>query len=92
MDDRSKSMPTGSSPEWGIGKKGRDNGVLILVARDDREIRIEVGYGLEGVLPDGLAGAVIRETFVPRFRDGQYREGCSKARSGDRTSSAATKR
>lgn len=61
--------------EWGIGKKGRDNGVLILVARDDREIRIEVGYGLEGVLPDGLAGTVIRETFVPRFRDGQYREG-----------------
>jgi uncharacterized protein len=61
--------------EWGIGKKGRDNGVLILVSRDDREIRIEVGYGLEGVLPDGLAGAVIRETFVPRLRDGQYREG-----------------
>jgi uncharacterized protein len=61
--------------EWGIGKKGRDNGVLILVARDDREIRIEVGYGLEGVLPDGLAGTVIRETFVPRFREGQYREG-----------------
>jgi uncharacterized protein len=61
--------------EWGIGKKGRDNGVLILVSRDDREIRIEVGYGLEGVLPDGLAGAVIRETFVPRFRESQYREG-----------------
>lgn len=61
--------------EWGIGRQGRDNGVLILVARDDREIRIEVGYGLEGVLPDGLAGAVIRETFVPRFREGQYREG-----------------
>jgi uncharacterized protein len=61
--------------EWGIGKKGRDNGVLILVSRDDREIRLEVGYGLEGVLPDGLAGAVIRETFVPRFRDGQFREG-----------------
>jgi uncharacterized protein len=61
--------------DWGIGKKGRDNGVLILVSRDEREIRIEVGYGLEGVLPDGLAGAVIRETFVPRFREGEYREG-----------------
>ncbi len=48
--------------EWGIGKKGRDNGVLILIARDDREMRIEVGYGLEGVLPDGLAGAITRET------------------------------
>jgi uncharacterized protein len=61
--------------EWGIGKKGRDNGVLILIARDDREMRIEVGYGLEGVLPDGLAGAIIRETFTPRFRDNQVREG-----------------
>jgi len=61
--------------EWGIGKKGRDNGVLILVARNDREMRIEVGYGLEGVLPDGLAGAIIRETFLPRFRAGDYRTG-----------------
>jgi len=61
--------------EWGIGKKGRDNGVLILIARDDREMRIEVGYGLEGVLPDGLTGAIIRETFTPRFRDNQFREG-----------------
>jgi uncharacterized protein len=61
--------------EWGIGKKGRDNGVLILVSRDDREMRIEVGYGLEGVLPDGLAGAIIRDTFTPRFSDGQFRDG-----------------
>jgi uncharacterized protein len=61
--------------EWGIGKRGQDNGVLILVARDDRQMRIEVGYGLEGILPDGLAGAIIRDTFLPRFRDGRYREG-----------------
>jgi uncharacterized protein len=60
---------------WGIGKQEKDNGVLILVARDSREMRIEVGYGLEGVLPDGLAGQVIRETFVPRFRDGDYATG-----------------
>ncbi len=60
---------------WGIGKKDRDNGVLILVAVDDRAMRIEVGYGLEGVLPDGLAGAVIRETFLPRFRNDDYRAG-----------------
>jgi uncharacterized protein len=68
--------------EWGIGKKDRDNGVLILVARDDREMRIEVGYGLEGVLPDGLAGAIIRETFVPHFQSGDYptgiREGAAR--------------
>ncbi len=60
---------------WGIGKAARDNGVLVLVATTDREMRIEVGYGLEGVLPDGLAGAVIRETFLPEFRDGRVREG-----------------
>jgi uncharacterized protein len=61
--------------EWGIGKKGRDNGVLILIARDDREMRIEVGYGLESILPDGLAGEIIRETLTPRFRDNEFREG-----------------
>lgn len=61
--------------EWGIGKKGKDNGVLVLVAVDDRAMRIEVGYGLEGVLPDGLAGSVIRETFLPRFREDDYRAG-----------------
>lgn len=66
---------TGLFNTWGIGKADRDNGVLVLVAVDDREMRIEVGYGLEGVLPDGLAGAVIRETFLPRFRDGDMRGG-----------------
>ena len=61
--------------EWGIGKKGADNGVLLLVAVDDRTLRIEVGYGLEGILPDGLAGAIIRETITPRFRENDYRRG-----------------
>jgi uncharacterized protein len=60
---------------WGVGRQSRDNGVLVLVAPADREIRIEVGYGLEGVLPDGLAGAIIREQFLPRFRDGDYKTG-----------------
>ena len=60
---------------WGIGKAATDNGVLVLVAVNDRQMRIEVGYGLEGVLPDGLAGAVIRDTFLPAFRDGQMRQG-----------------
>lgn len=54
---------------WGIGKAERDNGVLVLVAVNDREMRIEVGYGLEPILPDGLAGAVIREAFLPSFRN-----------------------
>src|SRR5687768_7244828 len=46
--------------QWGIGKKGKDNGVLILAAIEDRKIRIEVGYGLEGTLPDGRCGQIIR--------------------------------
>jgi uncharacterized protein len=61
--------------EWGIGQAKQDNGVLVLVAPTEREIRIEVGYGLEGILPDGLAGEVIRDTFIPRFRDNDYNGG-----------------
>jgi len=53
--------------EWGIGKKGQDNGVLLLVAPTERRVRIEVGYGLEAILPDSLAGAVIRE-MIPHFK------------------------
>ncbi len=61
--------------QWGIGQKGKDNGVLILVAPSDRKVRIEVGYGLEGVLPDGLAGDIIRSQAIPAFRDGNFEEG-----------------
>ncbi|MEP7119128.1 MAG: TPM domain-containing protein [Acidobacteriota bacterium] len=66
---------TGLFNAWGIGKQDRDNGVLVLVSPSDRVMRIEVGYGLEPILPDGLAGAIIRETFLPRFRDGAYADG-----------------
>jgi uncharacterized protein len=61
--------------QWGIGQAATDNGVLILVAPTERAMRIEVGYGLEGVLPDGLAGQIIRETFIPRFREDDYATG-----------------
>ena len=61
--------------EWGIGQAKTDNGVLVLVAPTEREMRIEVGYGLEGILPDGLAGQIIRESFTPRFRDNDYSGG-----------------
>ena len=61
--------------EWGIGQAKTDNGVLVLVAPNEREMRIEVGYGLEGILPDGLAGQIIRENFTPRFRDNDYSGG-----------------
>src|SRR5574337_11739 len=60
---------------WGIGKKGKDEGVLLLVAPKERKLRIEVGYGLEGTIPDGLAGEIIRDTITPRFREGRFAEG-----------------
>ena len=60
---------------WGIGQAKSDNGVLVLVAPNEREMRIEVGYGLEGILPDGLAGQIIRENFTPRFRENDYNGG-----------------
>jgi uncharacterized protein len=57
---------------WKLGRKGVDDGALLLVARDDRRVRIEAGYGLEGVLPDATANRIIDEDIVPRFRDGDY--------------------
>lgn len=61
--------------EWGVGQEKLDNGVLVVIAIEDRDMAIEVGYGLEGVLPDGLAGQVIRDDFTPRFRDNDYSGG-----------------
>jgi uncharacterized protein len=60
---------------WGLGQKGTDNGVLLLVAIQDRKIRIEVGYGLEGTLTDAKTSQIIRHEMVPRFRHGEYSEG-----------------
>jgi len=62
---------------WGIGQKGKDNGVLLIVAPNDRELRIEVGYGLEGTLPDATANAIIRNVIVPRFKGGNMAGGIS---------------
>ncbi len=61
--------------EWGVGKKGQDNGALILIARDEREVRIEVGYGLEPVLTDAAASAIIRNDFAPHFVNGDFASG-----------------
>jgi uncharacterized protein len=60
---------------WKIGRKGFDNGVILLVARDDRKVRIEVGYGLEGRLTDLTAGRIIRDRIVPEFRAGRFDQG-----------------
>ena len=57
---------------WKLGEKGKDNGVLVVVAPKDRRMRIEVGYGLEGTLTDLLAGRIIRNVITPRFKAGDY--------------------
>lgn len=57
---------------WKLGRKGIDDGVLLLVAKNDRTLRIETGYGLEGVLPDALARRIIDEIIVPKFRQGHF--------------------
>lgn len=59
----------------GVGDKSKDNGMLLVVAVDDRKVRIEVGYDLEGIIPDGYAGQTIREAVAPAFRRGAYGEG-----------------
>ena len=56
----------------GIGQKGRDNGMLLVLAVDDRQVWTEVGYELEGIITDGYAGQTARETMVPFFRNGDY--------------------
>jgi uncharacterized protein len=65
--------------KWGIGQKGKDNGVLITVAVKDHKYRIEVGYGLEGPLPDSLVGSIGRQYLVPHFRKGDYAGGIAAA-------------
>ncbi len=64
---------------WGLGQAGEDNGVLLLVALDDRKMRIEVGYGLEGTLTDLHSKLIIENTMVPAFRAGDYAAGIDGA-------------
>ncbi|HEX2668414.1 MAG TPA: TPM domain-containing protein [Gammaproteobacteria bacterium] len=62
---------------WGIGAKDKNTGVLLIVDRDERKVRIEVGYGLEGTLTDALSDDIIRNTILPRFKQGDYDGGIS---------------
>jgi uncharacterized protein len=64
---------------WKLGRTGVDDGVLLLVAKDDRTVRIQPGYGLEGAIPDIAAGRVIQEYLVPRFRAGDFAGGIGDA-------------
>jgi len=61
--------------QWGIGQRGVDNGVLLLVAVSDRKVRIETGYGLEGALPDAVCGKIIQQYIIPQFKAGKFNEG-----------------
>ncbi len=64
---------------WKPGQKGKDNGVILLIFKEDRKVRIEVGYGLEGVLTDALCKLVIENEIAPRFRAGDYDGGIERA-------------
>jgi uncharacterized protein len=61
--------------KWGIGGKKKDNGILILAAREQRKIWITTGYGMEGALPDGLLGQIIRDVMEPNFKEGNFYAG-----------------
>ncbi|WP_444898020.1 TPM domain-containing protein [Microbulbifer sp. SSSA005] len=74
--------------KWKLGKKDKDNGVLFLIAPNDRKVRIEVGYGLEGALTDALAANIIQTKVLPEFRNGDFSGGIN---AGVRSIIAATK-
>ena len=60
---------------WGIGQQGKDNGVLLIIAQDERKLRIEVGYGLEGQLTDAIASNIINGVITPEFKAGRFDRG-----------------
>lgn len=65
--------------DWGIGQKGKDNGVMIFLTVKERKVRIEVGYGFEGILPDGRVGAILDNYAIPLLRQSQYGQGLFNA-------------
>ncbi|MGP1615766.1 MAG: TPM domain-containing protein, partial [Pollutimonas bauzanensis] len=74
-EDTIESYARRAFDQWRLGRKKVDDGILFVVAKDDRHLRIEVGYGLEGAVPDLLAGRIIREQVTPRFKQGDYAAG-----------------
>ncbi|WP_374832095.1 TPM domain-containing protein [Paenochrobactrum pullorum] len=67
---------------WALGQKQENNGLLLVVAPNDRKVRLEVGYGLEGVVTDALSSVIIQSIILPAFRDGDYSAGISKGVDG----------
>lgn len=64
--------------DWGVGQKGKDNGVLLIVAKKERKVRIEVGYGLEGTLTDAIASNIVHTVILPLFKQGNFDEGIER--------------
>lgn len=73
-----ESYSIGLAESWGVGVKGKDTGVILLLAVEDRKVRIEVGYGLEGDLPDGLVGRILDEHVIPDFKNNNFSAGLLK--------------
>jgi len=65
--------------KWGVGNKDKNNGIVLLIAKDDHKIRIEVGYGLEGAIPDVTAKSIIDNDLTPNFREGNFYRGINIA-------------
>lgn len=67
-----KEFATELFKRWGIGKKDKDNGILVLLVMEARRVEVETGYGVEGVLPDGKVGAILDKEVIPRFKQGDF--------------------
>jgi uncharacterized protein len=78
-DDTVENFANQLFADWGIGKKGADNGILVLVAKDDRQMRIEVGYGLEGSLTDAQSYWIINDIMKPAFQQNDFYSGIDQA-------------
>ena len=77
-DESIEQYATRAFEQWKVGRKKVDDGILLVVAKNDRKLRIEVGYGLEGAVPDLLAGRIIREQIAPSFKQGDFAAGVVK--------------
>lgn len=72
------SFSVRTAENWGVGRNGKDNGALLILAMEERDVRIEVGYGLEDKLTDAKCGLILRNVIIPEFRDGNYSQGLYK--------------
>ena len=73
------TVATEIGQQWGVGQGAKDNGVVLLVSTGDRQVYIATGFGLEGAIPDAVAGRIIRRVIVPNFRQGQFYAGIAGA-------------